>query len=65
MSAVRSLTGQDRTWCRQPNSVEIDPDRTFGSLGGPSLKTADAYFELDFATGGADGILTNKNTFGP
>jgi hypothetical protein len=29
------------------------------------LKTADARFELDFATGGADGILTNKNTFGP
>jgi hypothetical protein len=28
MSAVRSLTGVNRTWRGQPNSVEIDPTRT-------------------------------------
>jgi len=28
MSAVRSLTGVNRTWRGQPNSVEIDPNRT-------------------------------------
>jgi hypothetical protein len=29
MSAIRSLTGVDRTWRGQPNSVEIDPTATF------------------------------------
>ena len=28
MSAVRSLTGVNRTWCGQPNLVENDPTRT-------------------------------------
>jgi hypothetical protein len=28
MSAIRSLSGEDRTWRRQPNSVENDPFRT-------------------------------------
>ncbi len=28
MSAVRSLSGVNRTWRGQPNSVEIDPSRT-------------------------------------
>jgi hypothetical protein len=28
MSAIRSLTGVDRTWRRQPNSTEIDPKPT-------------------------------------
>jgi hypothetical protein len=36
MSAVRLLTGVNRTWHRQPHSVEIDPKETsvgsFGSL---------------------------------
>jgi hypothetical protein len=30
MSAVRSLSGVDRTWRRKPNSVAMDPDRTLG-----------------------------------
>ena len=32
MSALRSLTGVDRTWLGQPISVEKDPLRTFRAL---------------------------------
>jgi hypothetical protein len=32
MSAIRSLSGEDRTWRRQPNSVENDSERTFLDL---------------------------------
>jgi hypothetical protein len=31
MSAIRSLTGVDRTWRRRRNSVEIDPSRSSAS----------------------------------
>ena len=36
-SAIRSLSGEDRTWRRQPNSVEIDPHRKSRNLGLLSL----------------------------
>jgi hypothetical protein len=32
MSAIRSLSGEDRTWRGQPNSVENDPDCVKTSL---------------------------------
>ena len=34
MSAIRPLSGEDRTWRGQPNSVENRPSRDFGGSPG-------------------------------
>ena len=45
MSTGRSLTGADRTWRRQPNSVEIDPNRT---LGRSVVSLSQAFISIKF-----------------
>ena len=39
MSAIRSLSGEDRTWRRQPNSVENDPTETLALPDDNALDT--------------------------